>query len=383
LLSPERTVDPHAQHLFQLQEEMRLAYTAMTRARRRVVWTATDAGVDQGEHRPSRFLLAASDHRERPGAPSDEEREPVTVSEAEIWLRRALVDPGAPAARRLAAARLLADPPRPWWEPARFAGVAAPGPDTPILGDIIKLSPSQADAYKTCPRLYALERRLRLGDASSPYALFGSLIHQVLERAEREVIGTGAKHASLESALGHLRKVWAEGADFGSDELDGAWLGKAEEAIVKLYERWPGKGLPVAVEETVQAAIDGTTWRGRVDRVEETERGLTVVDYKTSTRAPTFEDAAESMQLAFYATALGGEKPVTASEMWFPRVKTKSVSTRHLDMDRLDEVRAQMSQVTASIRAEDWEPTPGSHCSRCQFRGSCPAWPEGRGAFLA
>ena len=41
LLSPERTTDPEAQHLFQVQEEMRLAYTAMTRARSRVVWTAT------------------------------------------------------------------------------------------------------------------------------------------------------------------------------------------------------------------------------------------------------------------------------------------------------------------------------------------------------
>ena len=382
LLSPERTVDPHAQHLFQLQEEMRLAYTAMTRARRRVVWTATDAGIDQGEHRPSRFLLAAAGSSQAPGPPSAPERDPVTIGEAEIWLRRALVDPSAPAVRRLAAARLLGSPPGDWWDAARFAGVPAPGPDSPILSETFRLSPSQADAYKTCPRLYALERRLRLSDASSQYALFGSLIHEVLERAEREVIGTGELHATLETVLGHLALVWAEGASFGSDELNDAWLRKAEELLTKLYENWPGRGTPVAVEEIVEAVIAGVSWVGRIDRVEETEGGLTVVDYKTSSTAATKDEAAGSLQLGFYATALGAGRPVTRAEMWFPRAKTRSVSTRSLDMGRLDEVREQMAEVAVSVRSEAWEPTPGSHCRRCQFRLSCPAWPEGRGAFL-
>ncbi|MFQ5555130.1 MAG: ATP-dependent helicase, partial [Acidimicrobiia bacterium] len=39
---------------FRLQEERRLAYTAMSRARARVVWTATSSGSDDGRGRPSR-----------------------------------------------------------------------------------------------------------------------------------------------------------------------------------------------------------------------------------------------------------------------------------------------------------------------------------------
>lgn len=382
LLSPERTIDPRVQHLFQLQEEMRLAYTAMTRARRRVVWTATDAGVDQGEHRPSRFLVAAAGSPKAPGPPREPEREPVTIGEAEIWLRRALVEPTAPSARRLVAARILGSPPKGWWEPARFAGVADKGPDSSILDSEIRLSPSQADAYKRCPRLYALERRLRLGDASSPYALFGSLIHEVLERAERDAIGTGNRHAPLETALHHLERVWAEGADFGGEALDAAWLRKARDLIVKLYENWPGRGVPVQVEQNVETVIEQVRWVGKVDRVEQTDDGLVVVDYKTSSSAPTKEEAAESLQLAFYATALGAQGPVAGAEMWFPRVRTRSVSTRSLDLSRLEEMGEQMAQVTHAIREEVWEPTPGAHCQRCQFRLSCPAWPEGRGAFL-
>ena len=72
-----------------------------------------------------------------------------------------------------------------------FAGVPAPGPDRPILEDSLRLSSSQAGAYITCPRQYALERRLRLSDTFSPYAELGTLVHAALEAAEKEVIGSG------------------------------------------------------------------------------------------------------------------------------------------------------------------------------------------------
>ena len=202
LLSPERTTDPQAQHLFQVQEEMRIAYTAMTRARLRVVWTATDAGVDQGEHRPSRFLVAAAGvPYEELGPPSEPVSLPVTLTEAKTELRRRLMDPTAPEAGRLVAAAMLGSPPEPWWDPEAFPGVLEAGPGSPLLGESLRLSPSQAESYRRCPRLYALERRLRLGDSASPWAHFGSLLHDVLERAESTVVGTTASHADLEQAI--------------------------------------------------------------------------------------------------------------------------------------------------------------------------------------
>ena len=384
LLSAERTTDPHAQHLFQLQEEMRLAYTAMTRARLRVVWTATDAGVDQGQHRPSRFLTAAtgSETLDQIGPPAEETGDAVTLTGAEIGLRRELADPATPHLRRLVAAASLANAGADWWDALSFAGVPQQGPHSPILGPTIRLSPSQADTYNSCPRLYALERRLRLGDASSPYAHFGSLVHAALEIAERDVIGTGAQHASLDRAIDAIDEVWGE-ADFGSDELNAAWRQQAIECIGNLYEKWPHPdGRPVDVERYVEADVDGVQWIGKIDRIEETDGGLRVVDYKTSRGATPIKEAERSIQLAFYASAIEPEGPVAGAEMWFPRARTKSLTTRELDLGALPEVEQLMEEITASIKAERWEPTPGKHCERCQFKGSCPAWPEGRGAFL-
>jgi superfamily I DNA/RNA helicase/RecB family exonuclease len=383
LLSPERTTDPAAQHLFQLQEEMRLAYTAITRARLRVVWTATDAGVDQGENRPSRFLIAAAGAETasdlRP--PLEHAGEPVTLREAETRLRRALLDPEADRLERLMAATLLGSPAGGWWDPSWFAGVAETGPDRPILGDSFRLSPSQATAYETCPRRYALERRLRLGDADSPWAQFGSLIHTALEVAEDEILGTGKTHADLERALEVLNEVWAE-ASFGTPELDQAWLGKAREVLTKLYENWPTPdAIPEALETHVELQIDGIRWVGKVDRVERTGAGLRVVDYKTSTTAATKKEAAESVQLGFYASAIDGEE-VIGAEFWYPRTTARSITTPRFDMERMEEVREKMVELTRAIRSENWEPNVGRQCNRCAFKLSCPAWPEGRGAFL-
>ena len=381
LLSPERTTDPAAQHLFALQEEMRLAYTAMTRARLRVVWTATGAGVDQGERRPSRFIIAAAG--DEMTAPPVLDREPVTLPEMETALRRDLLDPSVAAVRRLAAARVLARPENGWWDPEGFAGVAAPGEDRPILEGGIRLSPSQADSYRRCPRRYALERRLRLADASSPHAMFGSLVHTALERAEREVIGTGEAHADGERALQVLKEVWAQ-ADFGTPELTTAWLAKGEQTLTRLYQAWPtSDSIPVALEEKVTAIIGGTEWLGVIDRVEETPRGLRVIDYKTSSSPVAKAEAAESIQLAFYVLGLEerGHRVVEA-QMWFPRHRSERVTTRSLDMDRLDQIAEQLEKVTTGILGEEWHPSPGDHCARCPFRLSCPAWGEGRGAYL-
>jgi superfamily I DNA/RNA helicase/RecB family exonuclease len=385
LLSPERTTDPSAQHLFQVQEEMRLAYTAMTRARRRVVWTATEAGVDQGEHRPSRFLLAANEpDMGRPGPPKEEDRPAVTIGEAEVRLRRTLLDPGAPTMDRLVALDVLSSAPGEWWDTSVFAGVAEPGPDRPILAGTIRLSPSQADSYLSCPRRYALERRMRLSDSSSPYAQFGTLVHAALERAERENLETGTAHAPLQEALGHLEAVWAD-ADFGTPQLDEAWLKHAREAITKLYENWPTPdGIPVDVEHRVEMEVGDIQWLGYIDRLERTSKGLRVVDYKTTKSPPSIAEAEESIQLGFYAAAVTAEmgEPVVQAEMWFPRTGTKKVTVRRLEMRRGPYLQQALEDVTRSIRSEMWEPRVSDRCNRCDFRLSCPAWPEGKGAFL-
>jgi superfamily I DNA/RNA helicase len=375
---------------FRLQEEMRLAYTAMTRARQRVIWTATSAAIDEGERRPSRFLLAASGQAdfEHIGGPARPELDvPVTAAEAQVMLRRVLTDPGASATERLAAVAVLAHPATSGWDAAGFAGAAPRGPDTGVIETPVRLSPSQAESYAACPRRYVFERRLGAGDNFSAHAHFGSLVHRVLELSERIALQEGVAHADLTQALEALEKVWEANADFGTPTLNEAWKGRGRTLLTRLYRRWPGKDASVvASERTFRLDIAGITWSGRADRVERHQPGrLRIVDYKTSSSQPTLAEAAASLQLGFYILGATADPELTdlgmpdAAQFWHPMVDQP---VREFDLRNLEEVTGRLEAIGRGILAEEWPSTPGRHCQSCPVLLVCPAWPEGREAYL-
>ncbi len=391
-LSPYLPGATGAYSRFRLQEETRLAYTAMCRARRRVVWTCTAAGFEEGRGMPSRFLapVAGVPTVAEAARPPAETAEPSTPLEAEAWLRRRLADPEQPPPRRLAVLQALVGPGDWRARPAEeCAGVRERGPDHGLIPTGLALSPSQADSYRQCPRRYAFERWLHVADEGSVYASIGSLVHQVLETVEGEALAAGEAHGTLDRALAVLAEIW-DPIPFGGGGWADAWRRRGEEVLRHLYERWPSAGSVRAVEHNLALEVDGIRWRGRADRIE--VRGdppaVHIVDYKTARTAVKPDEAACSLQLGFYLLAAETDPAVSplgrvaGAEMWFPAAHTKSVSIRPFDPERRDEVRDQMAQAAAGIRAERWDPTPGDHCRNCAVRRVCPEWPEGREAYL-
>jgi len=372
---------------FRLQEEMRLAYTAMSRARRRVVWTCTSRGFDQGRGMPSRFFasVAGVDTVEsalnRPAIGAT----PVTPLEGEAWLRRIAGDPGQPVARRAAAVSLLIDGPawgmRPWRE---FAGTTPRGADTGLIGTRLTMSPSRAEAYLACPRRFAFERLLQIGGDPSAYATLGLVIHDVLEHVERAAMRRHDAHGTLDEALGRLGDQW-DPEQFGGSPWAGSWKRRAEFILERLYTQWPGSGVPIALEQDLALVRDGVEWKGRADRIEQRDGRLAVVDYKTSATPLTFEEAAASLQLGFYAIATSEafRQDDVVAEMWYPAKKgQKSIPVRSLDTGRLGEVEEAMRIAAAGMRLEQWVPIPSGSCERCAVRLVCPEWPEGQEAFV-
>lgn len=379
-LSPSHGNDDRAYARFRLQEERRLAYTAMCRARTRVIWTCTVAQPDEQGGAPSRFLpLVAGVPMDRAIRRPDDAGAPTTPIEAEAWLRRRFGDPGLPAVERLGALGAVVAGDR--WQPrppAEFAGVLEPGPDTGLVADLRNLSPSQADAYATCPRRYVFERRLRISESGSSYAELGSVIHAALERVEREAVAAGLDHGTAAAAIEALDGLF-DPAAFGGEPWASSWRARADRIVTHLYENWPGRGPAVGFEDEVRLDIDGMPWKGRVDRAERRSDGVHVVDYKTGTTVPSVDEAKAATQLGFYVLARGDD--VAGAEYWYPATRAKSVTVRRFDMSRRDDVLAAMEETQRGILSEDWTPRPGDHCDRCPLRIVCPEWPEGQEAF--
>ncbi len=326
---------------FRLQEERRLAYTATTRATRRVVWTATSTGFEGGRGVPSRFLALVAGTSTVTAAASlpPAPLHPVTPAEAEAWLRRTAADPESPATARLAALDVLAQGGR-WGlrDPWTFNGMRQRGRNTGLVTGDLRLTPSHAEAYAVCPRRYALERRLGVGHRSGPHASLGQLIHAAIETAERRALAAGATRGRLGDALEALAARFPA-EDFGGEPHATAWRRRAEVALRSLYERWPSEGRVVAVEREVRAELGGVPWLGRIDRVEAHDDTLRIVDYKTGSTAASHADAAGSLQLGFYLLAAAAD-------------------------DSLAELG-----------------TPSAACERCPVRSVCPAHPEGAEGF--
>lgn len=376
--------------LERLREETRLAYTAMTRARSRLVMTATIAGIDETERRPSRFLLAAAEVdsvEELPAAPSNS-LDPLTTRGLETVLRRRLLEPAVPFSDRLAAVTTLAAGTPDLWDAERFAGVREPGPDTGVFSRPPRLSPSQAESYLECPRRYVFERRLAMSDSSGDHARFGSLVHGVLERADTAAMDEGRSRPELDDAMASLNAVWSEEADFGSPWLDELWKQRATGLLQRLFAEWPPDSHEtVAVELPLRWTAGGLEWIGRADRIERlTDGSLRVVDYKTSKSILPKYKAARSLQLAFYALAATEDPavpgPIGSAELWYPDTD-RTGFRRELDMSALPDLRSTLEEIAVSITAENWEATPGDACERCTVRTVCPEWPEGREAFTS
>lgn len=370
---------------YRLAEERRLAYTATTRARRRVVWTCGGDPGDTGPAAPSRFLDLVREPDADPLGPPPPRTRPLTPAEVESTLRRRLADTAGRPSVRLAALATLAEGPRHGLRSVEaFFGVRRRGPARGVVPPDAGLSPSQAEAYAECPRRYVLERRLGVGAAPGLHAALGTLLHAVVELVERTAIARGDPHGTEGEALADLEHRF-DPPRFGGEPYATAWRRRAERFLTNLYSRWPSTGRGVEVERHVDVELAGRRWRGVVDRLELRDGAHVVVDLKSAKQAMRREDAAGSLQLAFYVWALREEGiEVAAAELWYPLHETsRGFAVRRFDPARLDEAVDRLRAAGEGITTEAWDPTPGPRCDRCPVRRLCPAWPEGREAFAS
>jgi superfamily I DNA/RNA helicase/RecB family exonuclease len=364
---PEGRASTAAQVAALLDEERRLFYVAVTRARRRLVVTAVDpSGTGAGgDEQPSRFLGelvtavrsepevatdrpaestdaeaaghtgdadasagragVAEDASTGPGEPGADRaeddlaqvpagvlRRPITLPALVAELRTVVTDPDRPEPlRRAAAAQLarLAAAGVPGADPDEWWGLRPLSDDRPLVGEgeLVRVSPSTVESSLRCGLRWLLERH---GGSNPPSAKqsIGNLVHSaamlVAEASVREMA------AAVRSYVDER---------FDRIELEARWLrGKerrrAERMVDKLLT-WladnPREQVAVERDFDVRLPPDETSAgravqiRGRVDRLERDAKGrLVVVDLKTGASAPTEAEAAEHPQLAAYQVAV-------------------------------------------------------------------------------
>ncbi|GAB4096607.1 UrvD/REP family ATP-dependent DNA helicase [Brachybacterium horti] len=386
--------DPDTLHAAQraqvVADEVRLAVSALSRARTRVLVTA----VEDGETSPSALLEAlealglpawtdAETLRQDPG-PAPDAR--TLVATLRRRLREADDASGpdldaAVALRALGEAGAPGADPTAWYHQRPSSEEALQEP-----GTAVPLSPSALERAHACPRAWLFERAGG-SRASGPAQVLGTAVHRLAQEDPRGEAGEEDLLARLHTLLR------------GVPGLD-TWSGRrrvrrAEDAARLLAEHLrTAAAPPLAIEAPFEVELAGehpVRLRGTVDRIEGDATGLRVVDLKTG--APkTKAAAAEDLQLAAYQTAVqegafaealgedAGERLGGAELVYLggggrrAAVRGQGALTAAEDPEWFARAVALVAEEVSGARVVARR---NPHCTHCAVRASCPLQPEG------
>ena len=145
-------------------------------------------------------------------------------------------------------------------------------------------------------------------------------------------------------------------------------------SLAKVYEELkinPPK--PLAVEQAFTLKLGSAIIKGQIDRVDEIEGGLHLIDYKAG--APkTLEKLGTEQKDQLYIYQLAAEeiwkKPVRRLTYQY-LLDNSNVSFLGSEND-LAKVRERIKEAVAGIEKGQFDPTPGFHCGTCDFKDICP-----------
>jgi DNA helicase-2/ATP-dependent DNA helicase PcrA len=324
---------------FHLQEERRLFYVGMTRAKELIYLTSAEDMGGRKKWKTSQFVLEALDLPKEAARPFKAE----AIEELQDY---------APAPAREGTATAMIPP-----------------------GQELTVSHNQVDDYQTCPLKYQYIHVKRIPLRQHHNVVYGSALHKAVEfYLKRRAVGN---FTSLEDFLRAFDDAWRN-EGFLTREHEEQRKGAGVEALTRFYHEEEASGeKPTDVEREFGFALGATKVRGRFDRIDDTAAGTVVIDYKSSD--VTEQNAAdrrarESLQLKMYALAqkeMTGHLPARVEL----RFLESGLTGGHVPTEGdLAEAREAIETAAAGIRARCFEPTPGYQtCRYCAYNQICPS----------
>src|SRR5262249_22681074 len=242
----------------------------------------------------------------------------------------------------------------------------------PPISPATRLSASAIETYDTCPLQFKLDREWRI-PRKIPAALhYGAAMHRVLKtyfdsvRFQREL--------RIETLIEAFRALMVEARLEDGYQFD-LYVRQGELQLGEFVASVREKGAPkvIHLEEPFEIRVGSSVVAGRVDRVDELADGqVAITDYKTG-KSRSQEDADESLQLSIYALAAKEKWGYSVARLMFYNLEENvAVATVRNDA-QLIETKSKVESVAGCIAAGKFDPRAGFHCNFCAYRNLCPA----------
>ncbi|MEA3249455.1 MAG: ATP-dependent DNA helicase [Patescibacteria group bacterium] len=324
-----------------LEEERRLFYVAMTRAKDGLFLSSAEDYGGKRKKKPSRFLVELGFDK-TPIAPS--------VQLLEDMKPKPEIDSGPPEYR----------------PPSSF-------------------SFSQLEAYTKCPYQYRFAHVLRLPIFGKASMSFGKTMHATLEKFMTELVvrdgseqenlfgddGSGGVPVSQVELLEMYEECWIDDWYPGPKEKE-EYRDLGKKMLVSFYESVTAdRPKPHLLEQAFKIKIGGQTFRGKIDRIDSLPDGShEIIDYKTGKPKEKLSKD-DKRQLLLYQLAAGRVLGLKPTRLTFHFLKDDSRQT-FIGADKdLSALEGEVEEIVAKIIAGDFTPSPGMQCKYCDFRGVC------------
>ncbi|MFA5878243.1 MAG: UvrD-helicase domain-containing protein [Candidatus Staskawiczbacteria bacterium] len=333
-----------------LQEERRLCYVAMTRAKKELYFSSAQDYGGMRKKKLSRFLIEMGYE--------DEADVRIQKTKGELFEPRSILEKRESKKENE-------------YLPKHF-------------------SFSQLTAFEKCPLQYKFNFILKVPIRGKSVFSFGKTIHATLyEFLKQAVEGEKIKQEDL---FGFKEKgSGALGLDLLKELYEKNWIGewydnksqKDEYYALGLriikdfyneFKKNPPKILTVnntiALEIPFNLKIGDQTVYGIIDRIDQTEKGITILDYKTG-NAKERLDASDKEQLLIYQIAVEEVFKLEPTELTYYYLD-KGTKMSFLGGDKEKEkLKEKILRQMDEIKTSDFKPTPGWQCAFCDFKDIC------------
>jgi DNA helicase II / ATP-dependent DNA helicase PcrA len=408
---------PSAPSGIHLQEERRLFYVALTRARERLYVSAL---AKPGRKLPlfaedllsDRAVEARDIERIRVPAmeESDESRKPdarpaaKTAAETDVRANRVLRSEGAPSKsgqQSLFPEEDLTAMLHPDLEEWAGRPVAEVGErNRPVT-----LSATAIETYRTCPLRFKFRHLLKIQTAAQADLTFGAVMHESV-RYYFKLRETGTPR--FEDVELYFLRAWKDTGfqdEYHVEQSKRDGLDQLREFVSRQNSQ-PSPNHLVS-EQAFSLDVNGVKVQGRIDQIralspETSDRPVPggdlllkgqdaahppseriappgteveLIDYKTG-RPKSQKDADKSLQLSVYALAAERALGLRPSRLTFYSLGINEAVSSVRSAKDLEDLESEIHQVAEAIREQRFEPTPGYACRRCDFTAICPTQEE-------
>lgn len=324
---------------YHLQEERRLFYVGMTRAKDELVITSAKDYGGRRLHKPSVFVTEALGEPARDSAPQKRS--------AQQYLERQGAEvQGSPSVKPVAEEKPL------------------------------QLSAKAVEDYLSCPLKYKFSHVLRVPRGWNHTIVYGLALHKAVEdyytrRMNGQTMG-------LDELLGIFKDAW-QSEGFESLEHEQLRFDQGQSALKRFFEKADASSaVPAFVEKEFKFSLENNIRLiGRFDRVDQVGGETKIIDYKSSEvndQKKADKKIAESVQMAVYALAWKETQGRYPEKVELHFLDSGLVGSLTPDEEYAEGAKEKILSTAQGIRQGKFDADPVfMACNYCSYAAVCPS----------